>query len=80
MQRTTGVRIMGKVLLFQKRARREVITSQEKYTALINTVFDRDKYWSHWCKDEKGMKGLVGSNNNQCEFCGKTRQVIENED
>lgn len=71
---------MGKVVLFQRKANPEVITSQEKYTALVNDVFDPSKYWSHWCEGRGGMKGLAGSVDDTCPFCGKTRQQTQNED
>lgn len=72
---------MGKVVLLQRKAKPEAgkVTSQEKFLDLVDTVFDRNKYWSHWCEGG-GMHGLVGSISDRCEFCGKSRQDIEKED
>lgn len=70
---------MGKVVLFQRKANPEVITSQEKYTTLVNEVYDSNKYWSHWCENPSGMRGLIGSVDDTCPFCGKTRQQLKNE-
>lgn len=70
----------AKILPFRRKAKLEVITSQEKYTALVNEVFDPSKYWSHWCENPSGMRGLVGSVDDTCPFCGKTRQQTKHED